>query len=480
MKILYLFLSLMISGAISLSAEDVTTKKEISLFQLGSNLSTFPQELLSGAQANIRSAFINLGRFSVSGYSYTLYQANLEDFIQQIQSFKEATSTLPTSVQLGEAQFTYADYQKMVGGFILVLPEVVAYNEEMVILKKKVAEKSKDATELESKSDSKSDSDSDSKPVTDEEQEEILEYIYEVSIDFTLTFINVAERKALAQISLRVDGKNASLQLARREALDEIQWSLAAKLRAQPLFQLKTGIIEIQKDGSVVLELGSNMGILPGYEFRIKASDSKGFGFDQDGDGLLIVKRVSEEFSEGQVIYGKPLVGGALNEIPMSGFSTEFYYLMGPRIDIAQLQKPLTFSSQGGLKAKETLGSFGFYNYISFEYEFYPDSTIKPIALYFGGEWVAMLGRLEAITSFSLGAVMSVDQSDSLETAITLSHFGPKLDLALNWLFTDNLRLGIQGGARYMFKGIEIAGASSSFYNPYLQPYGGLNLILRL
>lgn len=416
-------------------AQEVSVKKELSLFSLSYSQWDVPSNLVSGVDAQIKGVFVNMGRFTVIGLSNRMENITPDEFIDKIKEFKDATTNLPEAVKMGEQQFTYADYQKLVGGFLLVIPQITNY----------IVDRTKGSN-------------------------------VEVSIDTSFTFINVATMEAVAVINMSTNGKDENARVAAKEAMDAIPNKLTFEIRSIPEFQIKTGVVEVQGDGSIVLELGAGMGIQVGDEYQLKSSAIESFGF-RDSEGLVIVKRVSAEFSEAYVVYGKPTLGSPLQEIPRFGGEVEPYFVMGPKSSDDNNMRALL-----GLKTKWTRGTFGVYPTGSIDldpsYLVAAIFSILPVNVFAGGEAVLMMGRLDILLGASVGGTGIYYLGDNASEPVGFSHFGAKADIAINYLMSDDMKLSITGGARYML-GI-LSWSNSEFFKSYLHPYAGIGLAVKL
>jgi hypothetical protein len=86
--------------------------------------------VVNSVDTEISQVFINLGRFNVIGMEFRLDAANVTDFADQVKALKESTTQLPDEVRFGDAYFTLEDFNRLVGSFIIVIPQITNYSNE--------------------------------------------------------------------------------------------------------------------------------------------------------------------------------------------------------------------------------------------------------------------------------------------------------------------------------------------------------------
>ena len=150
----------------SISAQVVSERKEIAVFKLSYYRFDIPNAVLGGIDEEIRSVFINLGRFDVVGLTQRLEEGDLNEFIDKIKLYKEEQVEIPEEVQMGKEFFTKADFDGLFGSFIVVVPAVANY----VVARLDTGE-------------------------------------YQVNIKTSFTFVNVEEGRTFAQAFVDTDGK---------------------------------------------------------------------------------------------------------------------------------------------------------------------------------------------------------------------------------------------------------------------------------
>ncbi|HKK65046.1 MAG TPA: hypothetical protein VJ967_04260, partial [Clostridia bacterium] len=115
-------------GVMPAGAQEVSEKKDIAVFNLSYSDYSIPSGALGLVDQSIQNVFIDLGRFNVLGMKYRLNSNEIDEFISKIKELKQENVEIPEAVRLGEETFTEADFNKLVGSFIVVVPVVSYYN----------------------------------------------------------------------------------------------------------------------------------------------------------------------------------------------------------------------------------------------------------------------------------------------------------------------------------------------------------------
>src|SRR6056297_2654620 len=216
-------------GVIPAGAQEVSEKKDIAVFNLSYSDYSIPSGALGLVDQSIQNVFIDLGRFNILGMEYRLNANEIDEFINKIKELKQENVEIPEAVRLGEETFTEADFNKLVGSFIVVVPVISYYNV----------------------------------------YQDGGEYEAELQTSFTFIKVDTAEAFASFQIDTSASGDNS--RDAVKNAVDMIPMQLQFELRSIPEFQLKTAIVDvIGKD--YIMEFGRNMGVQIGDEYVITRS----------------------------------------------------------------------------------------------------------------------------------------------------------------------------------------------------------------
>ncbi len=417
--------------AVRLAAQTptVSEKKDVAVFALGYYGWAIPLETLGSIDQEIQKVFVDLGRFNILGYTERLSSAGLQQFIDTLKKAKEANFVMPDKFTFGEATLTEAEFNKLVGAFIVATPIVSEFN-------------------------SRYDQDN-SQWVTD--------------IKTDVTFIDVGNGGSVMGIAeVKTSGSDKDNQnKSISNAIDGIPMQLQFEIRKIEAFQINTRVLTAS-GSEIKLQLGRNMGIKKGDEYSIMVSETVE-GFKNDSEkGLIQIKDVGSEVSTGRIVYSsiKVTKDVQLKEIPRLGVDVEGY------LDIAT--GPDGTAVLPGVKATLSRGYYGFRPYgairipVSQVSTYFGLFSVIPVNGIVGGEYNLYLGRLTLTPFGGVGAsyahvvspVNSSDQSD------WLSHIGAQAYLRASFLFTRELTVYLQAGAEYWF----------TMNDVFFSNYGGLGL----
>jgi hypothetical protein len=389
----------------TVSAQVVSERKEIAVFKLSYYRYDIPNSVLGGIDEEIRSVFINLGRFDVVGLTQRLEEGDLNEFIDKIKLYKEQQVEIPEEVQMGKEFFTKADFDKLTGSFIVVVPTVANY----VVA-----------------------------PLDSDE--------YQVNIKTSFTFINVEEGKTFAQAFVDTQGKDENRDLAIKDALDAIPMQLTFEIRKIREFQLKTGVIEV-RGSQIIIELGRDLGLKPGDEYVIVSSEilQSGRAFSHE-QGLVVIKEVSDEVSIAKVIYARPRpqIGDQLEEVPRFGMDTTPY---------VHFAKGLVYDREStiviGARQALSRGFFNFRPFAGLEIPLIANILFGiPVNLYLGGEYNFYFGRFQIVprAAFGTGGAYLWYRDVPDDDKFVWTYVGGNAGVAVNYLFHKNYRFSIEAG----------------------------------
>jgi hypothetical protein len=393
----------------TVSAQVVSERKEIAVFKLSYYRYDIPNAVLGGIDEEIRSVFINLGRFDVVGLTQRLEEGDLNEFIDKIKMYKQEQVEIPEEVQMGREFFTKADFDKLTGSFIVVVPTVANYV---------VARDDRD---------------------------------YQVNIKTSFTFINVEEGRTFAQAFVDTEGKDENQDLAIKAALDAIPMQLTFEIRKIPEFQLKTGVVEV-RGTEIIVELGRDLGLKAGDEYVIVSSEilQSGRALSRE-QGLVVIKEVSDEVSVAKIIYARPRpqIGDQLQEVPRLGMDTTPY---------VHFAKGLVYDRDStiviGARQALSRGFFNFRPFAGIEIPLVANILAGiPLNLYVGGEYNIYLGRFQIVPRAAVGGggayLWYRDVPD--EDKLLWTYVGGNAGIAVNYLVNKNYRLSIEAGYLHWF-----------------------------
>ncbi|MDA8425893.1 MAG: hypothetical protein M0Z80_07110 [Treponema sp.] len=411
-------------AALSLSAQaTVSQKQDVAIFALGYYGWAIPQEALGNIDVEIQKVFVDLGRFNIIGMTERLSSGGLDQFIATLKKAKEANFVMPDKYQFGEAVLTEAEFNKLLGAFIVAVPVVTNFNSFY----------------------------------------NYKSFQYETQLKTNVTFIDVATGNTIGISEVETTGTNKDNQAASiASAIDSIPMQLQFEIRKIPAFQISTRILEV-RGAEVKLQLGQDMGIQKGDEYAvIKQSTIMGVQ-DQREVGLIDIKDVGTGISTGQIIYSNIPLGPnvQLREIPRLGVDAEPYLHVITGAQSAVLP---------GVRMVVSRGFYGFRPYVGVQIpvaQIWNFGTIfaVPVSAILGGEFNMHLGRL-TVTPYGGVGITYLYVSEAItgynsQTSF-LSHVGFQGYVNLSYLITRDVSIYAEGGVDYWLK-----------TTPYFDSYGG-------
>ena len=318
---------------------------------------------------------------------------------------KEENVEIPESVRLGEEIFTEADFNKLIGSFIVVIP-VMSYFQINRI-------KNGD---------------------------------WKAEIETSFTFINVDNYLTFAHFKVKTVGTDKTPRSAVEEASNNISTQLVYELRSIDEFTIKTGIIEVKRS-EVLIEFGDNMGVKKGDEYAIISSRILASGHNlSEETGLLVIKEVTDEISYGKIIYSKdkPMAGDQLKEIPRLGFDVSVY---AHGIYNSEGSGTAVIIPTVGIRSIASRGFFSFRPGFGIELPFSQNlftSDGLPVNVYLGGELDWYLWKLQIVPmAFAgVGGIIPLDQNEDF----ILSHAGGMVQASISYLVTRDIKIFIEVG----------------------------------
>ncbi|MBN1686787.1 MAG: hypothetical protein JW852_09040 [Spirochaetales bacterium] len=425
-KKISIFIALFLGFAGVGAAQDITEKKDLAVFSLSYYQWQVPGGALSLVDSQIRRVFTGIGRFNVIGMEYRLDSAGIDEFISKIKEVKEREIELPETVRLGQEAFTEADFNRLIGAFILVVPVMKSY--ELVRLDRN-------------------------------------DYTSRIEVSFN--FINVETAEAFGYFTVDVDARADTGSMAVRLAADRIAGELVYKLKSVPEFQLKTGIIDV-RGRQVLLEFGTNMGVRIGDEYAIVTDMVLPTGHvTSEETGLLVIKEVKEEISTATLIYAdrKPSIGDQLREVPRFGFDT------GAALRTVFARNLLSSTDAVMMIGVRQSTSRGFLTYRPIVGVDFPFSLLGYVRLpglmvniYGGGEMVWYLRRFQMVPTAAIGIGGSVPLHE--EESFQVSHAGGFVEVVMSYLFKRDVRVQLNLGYSGWFGLSALSG--DSYYGPHI------------
>jgi hypothetical protein len=427
-----------LAASLAAQAPKVSEKQDVAIFGLGYYGWAIPLETLGSIDQEIQKVFVDLGRFTIIGVTQRLSSGGVQQFIDTLKKAKEANFVVPEKYQFGEATLTEAEFNKLLGAFIVATPVVSEFNS-----------------------------------FYDEKKGQ-----WETDIKTNVTFIDVgAGGTVIGVAEVKSSGSDKSNQnKSISGAIEGIPMQLQYEVRKVPAFQISTRVLAVS-GSEIKLQLGQNMGIKKGDEYSVITGGMvEGFKDTREA-GLVAIKDVGAEVSTGQVLYSSVKMSKdiQLQEIPRLGIDIEPYLhiVKGTMLDMKFDPKDDTGNNIiAGFRVPISRGFYGVRPFASVQVPVngirnFLTVTVVPIDLLFGAEYRLNIGRL-SLTPYGAvgGSYIYVSEAISGYSADTtyLPHIGAEGYLNVAFLATRNMRIFADVGGEYW-----LSLASSLYTN-----YGGL------
>ncbi|MBU0929425.1 MAG: hypothetical protein KKA67_16860 [Spirochaetes bacterium] len=418
---------LVIAGSAQAFAQpQVSEKKEIAIFSLGFYGWDIPKETLGTIDIDIQRVFLDLGRFTIFGMEKRFSTGDVDQFITVLKQMKESTFVLPEKYQFGEAFLTEADFNKLVGAFIIAVPVVTSYNSQFV------------------------------------DQKE-----WRTDIKTNVSFINVADGTMIGIANVETQGTSRETQYKSiQEAIGGIPSQMQFEIRKISAFQNVTRVLA-SGFGGVDLQLGTNMGIKKGDEYAVIQSDTLEGFLDEREVGLLVIKDVGSTRSKGTILYSSiPVVKDVqLREIPRLGtdaavyaHSYSYFEGLGPSFVV-------------GLRTELTRGFYDLRPYAAVQMVF-DDDMLFPLNAIVGGQYSLFIRRIELGARAGVGGstniiVKLIQNEFSTTDDEWFTHYGVSGGAYVSYLVTRDFKVFVEAQADYMIGILDSLGGSFSSYGGY-------------
>lgn len=247
---------------------------------------------------------------------------------------------------------------------------------------------------------------------------------------------------------------------AYNDALGDCLDGLELFLRNTEEFKLKSAVRAVLPGGLIVMELGNNLGVKPGYEFAVERTVDLGAGFTQRTiTSMVRVKLLGDTGSQARVLWGPVSVNDQLIEAPLAGGRLNLYG------GVSLAKNEITSISSGTVtktfdpQALTIDAGLAFEHEIKYAAVFHMalGMTINElIAGYFdvGGGYSLYLGRLciePQILLSALGAGTSLQSGSSASTSFYDFELGGKFNLNIDLQFSQKFKLRLWGGYALYF-----------------------------
>ena len=408
-------------------AQNASDKNDLAVLALSHYQWQIPGGAFSQVNEQIQNVFAGIGRFNVTGVDYRLDSEGIDDFIVKTREVKKNQVALPGMVRLGQEVFTEADFTRLAGSAIVVVPVVTLYTVDRL------------------------------------ESDE-----YQARLEVSFNCIDIDAAGSFALFTVEASARADSGGKAVRFAADRIAPALVLELRTIPEFQLMTGIIDT-RGRQVLLGFGANMGLGRGDEYTIVTDTVPSTGdVKSEETGLLVIKEVREEISVGTLIYsdGELNVEDQLREVPRIGLDTGLH--MRTIFYSSTLANEIDVVALIGIRQSTSLGFMTYRPIIGIDFPFsllgYADLPGMIINFYGGGEIVWYLYRFQFVPTAAVGISASVPLRDG--EVFQLAHAGGFVELVTTYLLGRDIRVTLSLGYSGWFGLTELSG--DSYFGPQI------------
>jgi hypothetical protein len=405
----------------------VSEKQEIAIFSLGYYGWNIPRETLGTIDVDIQRVFLDLGRFTIFGMEKRFSTSDVDQFITILKKMKEANFVLPQKYQFGEAFLTEADFNKLVGAFIIAVPVVTSFDSQFVNNKE-----------------------------------------WQTSIKTNVSFIDVASGTMIGIANVETQGTSRETQFKSvQDAINGIPMQLQFEIRKISQFQNVTRVLA-SGAGGVDIQLGQDMGIKKGDEYAVITSDTLEGLTDEREVGLILIKDVGTTRSKGTILYsGIPVVKDVqLREIPRLGTDMALYAHTYNYLDAS-----MGTSFVIGARAELTRGFYNVRPYAAVQ--MITDSRMwLPINVIIGGQYSVFMRRLEVgaragVAGSTNAIVRLIENYVSNTDDPWFTHYGVSGGAYVSWLFNRDMKLFAEVQGDYMLGLAASLGGSFSSYGGY-------------
>lgn len=404
----------------------VSEKQEVAIFAMGYYGWNIPREALGSIDLEIQKVFLDLGRFTVMGYTQRFTSTDVQSFVDILKKAKETNFVLPEKYQFGEAFLTAAEFEKLLGAFQVAIPVVVSFDS----------------------------------------QYDTKDNRWETNIKTAVSFVDAGTGTLTGIADVQTSGSDKSSQLASiQAAIGGIPMELQYKIRSIPAFTLNTRVLAASGK-EIKLQLGTNMGIKKGDEYSIiVASQVAGFQ-DEREQGLVLIKDAGPEVSTGLVLYSSVPTGPdtQLREIPRRGVDAAPYLhiVRGPMLKVFGDAGEIAEDGTNIMVGLRMPLSRGFFDVRPFATVQIPVNGIRnvftafmvPINVLLGAEYNLYMGRLALTPYAAVGGsyiyfteVISGAEGDTSDTFIP--HLGVQANLSASFLVNRNTKVFAEVGYEY-------------------------------
>ena len=328
MKRLGLIACLCLISAMSFAEAEVTKRMDVSVFRSTAKFD-MNADYLTYLDESIRDYLMGMKRFQVMGYQYQVSADSVEEFVTKLRDQKKASVLKDEKLvdpQFGVVMIPATEMEKLVNSVFIFIPVVKNYKIVQGILTNYVTDSKTKKVSI--------------KSIVPTWQASVAVEIHIINSKGELLEI-YRSQNASGEVTNEAMVPGAITKVALRGTLS----GLEGFLRNQDEFKLKS--VVLKRDSSFIfMQLGKDLGILPGYEFVMKQALTFGDKTVYQSGGLVRVSDVFDEYAIAQIVLGSPQLNDQLIEAPMAGLRSTL------RVGVNLVQTPIT-----SITFKQTSGS---------------------------------------------------------------------------------------------------------------------------
>jgi len=334
-------------SAFSVQAAEVSEKQDLAIFGITRSAYEVPDDLLVFADSSIRYVFVNLKRFNVLGYGeYRIASEDIDDFVKRIREIRaeKAKEAGTYDEKFGTVVIKGEDFDRIANSFLVVIPTLSSFNVSI--------ERQEYSSGLTT----------------------YVRRLHNVDLVIDITFVDVREGTQEESLRITGSGTDEDVDRAGTKAVESAISRLSYQIRQVEAFKIKSGVVTVRGD-TVTFVPGKDLGVKPGDEYEVMTRQEVGKTgrIVEMPTGLVKVRKVFPELSEGRIVYQKERITEGDQLVELAQFGAQVSFSAGMmKVDIPDMDYRF--------KLQDDIPVFGNYYYIELnqkEREYVPDVGIR-------------------------------------------------------------------------------------------------------
>ncbi len=499
MRRLLSVLTILVLAASVAFTQEVSQKKDVTITGVYSTYN-IPAAAKQYFDNKLVGVFNGMGRFNVIGYQFRLDERSAQQLIDKLVALKkEQILHNPDYIDadFGVVVIPADELEQMAKAFYVIIPSITGWSttEKVVEVQRMVNGSLRAVKET--------------------------HYIASATISVKIITAEGSLMDTYNKTYEYESSKNPTD--AYQKAVDGAIAGLELWLRSTDEFKLKTAVRGVLGGGRIVMELGNDLGVKPGYEFAVEKVVDLGAGFTaREYTAMVRVFRIGDNGSQARVLWGAvnvndqlveaPLAGGRLNiaaGISLMTSTMESLRFYSGTFDVTKTFNPMPFGIDIALTYENEIG------YAAIARGSVGMILNDPLAFYvdIGGAYEFYAGRLSLQPEVDLSLLGTYVNLGSAyysgyygNVSLRGIQIGGKARLNLNFQFSQKFKLRLYGGfalyipawtsvmflpdsggdsidiSSYINSGMYINGTPTSTISTYLNytaPLAGVELVFR-